>query len=172
VAGAQEQSEQHDSMSDRHRAIASATAALAGAAATFALRKALKRDDPDNQLDEGFSSATDEGDHDESADRAPDEGQEDNTERVNQEFDDDDPDRESVHGDGPEARNESVAGSALSGAWRSAAHTLIPLAETAATAAGRWTAEHSPTLLRDRLIPRLIDAFDEASRRRPDRSRS
>lgn len=44
---------------------------------------------------------------------------------------------------------------------------LLPLIDNAAGAAGRWVADNSPDLIRDRLLPRFIGAFtDAASARR------
>ena len=45
----------------------------------------------------------------------------------------------------------------------SAPDSLLPLAEAAAEEAGRWLAKNSPALVRDRLLPRFIDAFEAAS---------
>ena len=47
--------------------------------------------------------------------------------------------------------------------WESASDGLLPLAEDAAEAAGRWAAKNSPALIRDRLLPRFIDSFKAAS---------
>jgi hypothetical protein len=47
--------------------------------------------------------------------------------------------------------------------WESAADTLIPFAEDAAEAAGKWAAENSPAVIRDRLLPRFIDSFKAAA---------
>jgi hypothetical protein len=53
--------------------------------------------------------------------------------------------------------------SPLGTAWESASDALLPLAEDAAEAAGRWAAKNSPALIRDRLVPRFIDSFKAAS---------
>ncbi|HJU36833.1 MAG TPA: hypothetical protein VJ716_05390 [Gaiellaceae bacterium] len=47
--------------------------------------------------------------------------------------------------------------------WESASEGLLPLAEDAAEAAGRWVAKSSPPLIRERLLPRFIDSFKAAS---------
>jgi hypothetical protein len=57
----------------------------------------------------------------------------------------------------------SIVGSAASSAWDSASHTLVPMAEQAADAAGRWVADHAPEVVRERILPRFIDAFNEAA---------
>jgi hypothetical protein len=49
--------------------------------------------------------------------------------------------------------------------WDAAKDSLLPLAESAARAAGRFTAEHSPELIRDRLIPPFIEAFTQTRKR-------
>jgi hypothetical protein len=41
--------------------------------------------------------------------------------------------------------------------------SLLPLAEDAAAAAGKWVAENSPPVVRDRLLPRFIDSFKAAA---------
>ena len=45
----------------------------------------------------------------------------------------------------------------------SASDSLLPLAEAAAEEAGRWVAKNSPALVRDRLLPRFIQAFKDAA---------
>ena len=45
----QQETEQPETLSNTHRAVVSATAALVGAATTYALSKALKRDNTENQ---------------------------------------------------------------------------------------------------------------------------
>ena len=55
------------------------------------------------------------------------------------------------------------SGSLVMAALESASDSLLPLAEAAAEEAGRWTAKNSPALLRDRLLPRFIDAFKAAA---------
>jgi hypothetical protein len=47
--------------------------------------------------------------------------------------------------------------------WESASGALLPLADEMAEAAGRWTAKHSPAVIRDRLLPRFIESFQDAS---------
>src|SRR3954454_1755511 len=54
-------------------------------------------------------------------------------------------------------------GSLLSAAFESASDHLLPLAEAAAEEVGRWTAKNSPALVRERLLPRFIDAFRDAA---------
>ena len=65
-----------------------------------------------------------------------------------------------------EARGEesnSRGGSLLTSVVESASDSLLPLVESAAEEAGRWVARNSPALIRDRLLPRFIDAFKDAA---------
>jgi hypothetical protein len=57
-------------------------------------------------------------------------------------------------------------GSVLSTVWDSAASSLLPLAEQAAEAAGKWTAENAPDVVRDEIVPRFIEAFNDAAQER------
>jgi hypothetical protein len=71
---------------------------------------------------------------------------------------DDDDEGESGNGGGL-ARGSSL----LSTVWDSAAGSLLPLAEEAADAAGKWTAENAPEVVRDRIVPRFIESFKDAA---------
>ena len=53
-----------------------------------------------------------------------------------------------------------TASSAAAGGWDAARDSLLPLAENAAGAAGKYLAEHAPDVVRDRVVPRFIDAFN------------
>ena len=57
---------------------------------------------------------------------------------------------------------ESVLSSALAGGWEAARDALLPAAEDAAGAAGEYVAQHGPDILRDRIVPRFVDSFNEA----------
>lgn len=57
------------------------------------------------------------------------------------------------------SRNDSL----LATAWDSASGALVPLAEGAAEAAGKWVARNSPDLIRERLMPRFIKSFTDAA---------
>lgn len=54
-------------------------------------------------------------------------------------------------------------GSLLVTALDSASDSVLPFAEAAAEEVGRWAAKNSPELIRDRLLPRFIDAFTTAA---------
>jgi len=67
--------------------------------------------------------------------------------------------------DGEERTGGGLArsGSLLATVWDSAASSLLPLAEQAADAAGKWTAENAPDVVRDEIVPRFIEAFNDAA---------
>jgi hypothetical protein len=71
------------------------------------------------------------------------------------------PSRSDDH-DGDEENGGSRGGSLLQTVWDSASDTLLPHAEDAAEAAGKWVAENAPDVIRDRLLPRFIEAFNDA----------
>ena len=56
----------------------------------------------------------------------------------------------------------SILSSAAASSWDAAADVLIPMAEDAAESAGKYLAEHGPEIIRDRLIPKFIEAFEDA----------
>ena len=55
------------------------------------------------------------------------------------------------------------SGSLMITALESASDHVLPLAEAAAEEAGRWVARNSPDVVRERLLPRFIDAFKAAA---------
>ena len=57
---------------------------------------------------------------------------------------------------------ESILNSVLSGGWEAAREALLPAAEDAAGAAGEYVAQHGPEILRERIVPRFVDSFNEA----------
>ena len=57
----------------------------------------------------------------------------------------------------------SMLNTALSGGWDAARDALVPAAEDAAGAAGEWLAENAPDFVRERIVPRFIESFNEAS---------
>jgi hypothetical protein len=67
-------------------------------------------------------------------------------------------------GDGDERENGSRSRSALlDTVWDSASDAVVPMAEEAADAAGKWLAENSPDVIRERIIPRFIESFSDAA---------
>src|SRR5437764_10666478 len=57
----------------------------------------------------------------------------------------------------------SVLSSVLSGGWDAARDALIPAAEDAAGAIGEYLASKGPEIVRDRIVPRFIESFNEAN---------
>lgn len=57
----------------------------------------------------------------------------------------------------------SILSTAAASAWESASDVVIPMAEDAVAAAGRYLAERAPDVVRERLVPRFIEAFNDAS---------
>jgi hypothetical protein len=57
----------------------------------------------------------------------------------------------------------SIVSSATSSAWEAASGALLPMAEDLAESAGKYVAEHSPDVVREKIVPRFIDAFNDAS---------
>jgi hypothetical protein len=70
----------------------------------------------------------------------------------------------STNGDSPKPQSDepSILNSVLSGGWEAARDALLPAAEDAAGAAGEYVAQHGPDILRDRIVPRFVDSFNEA----------
>jgi len=66
--------------------------------------------------------------------------------------------------DDDEGDGGSLGGSSLlSTVLDSASSSLLPLAEATAEAAGKWTAENAPDVVRDRIVPRFIESFNDAA---------
>jgi hypothetical protein len=59
--------------------------------------------------------------------------------------------------------SSSILASAAATGWDAASDVLIPLAEDAAESAGRYVATHGPEILRERIVPKFIEAFNDAS---------
>ena len=57
----------------------------------------------------------------------------------------------------------SMLNSALSGGWEAARDALVPAAEDAAGAAGEYLAKNAPDFVREKIVPRFIESFNEAS---------
>jgi ABC-type phosphate transport system substrate-binding protein len=58
--------------------------------------------------------------------------------------------------------SSDLLASAGSSAWEAASGALVPLAEEAAEAAGKFLAERAPDVVRQRIVPRFIEAFNNA----------
>ena len=59
-------------------------------------------------------------------------------------------------------RSQGLLQSALSSGWDAAAEVLVPLIEDAAEAAGKYTAENAPEVVREKIVPKFIEAFENA----------
>jgi hypothetical protein len=68
----------------------------------------------------------------------------------------------SSNGSSESKSGDSVLSSVLSGGWDAARDALLPAAEDAAGAAGEYVAQHGPEILRERIVPRFVDSFNEA----------
>ena len=56
----------------------------------------------------------------------------------------------------------SILSSAAASSWEAAADVLVPMAEDMAESAGRYLAEHGPDVVRERIVPKFIEAFEDA----------
>ena len=52
--------------------------------------------------------------------------------------------------------------SAAATSWDAASDVLLPLADDAAEAAGKYVATHGPEVIRERIVPKFIEAFEDA----------
>ena len=66
-------------------------------------------------------------------------------------------------GSGDQHRESESDPSMLVTVWDAASDTVLPLADHAADAAGRWAAAKAPAVIRERLLPRFIDSFRAAA---------
>ena len=58
---------------------------------------------------------------------------------------------------------QSLVKSVASGSWDAAQDAIVPLAADAAAAAGKYLAQNGPDVVTEQIVPRFIDAFNEAS---------
>ena len=56
----------------------------------------------------------------------------------------------------------SLVTSIASGSWDAAQDAIVPLAADAAAAAGKYLAQSGPDVVKEEIVPRFIDAFNEA----------
>jgi hypothetical protein len=69
------------------------------------------------------------------------------------------------NGDGASKVKNAGSGliaSAAATSWDAASDVLLPMADDAAESAGKYVATHGPEILRERLIPKFIEAFNDA----------
>jgi hypothetical protein len=57
---------------------------------------------------------------------------------------------------------ESILGTVLTSGWDAARDALLPAAEDAAGALGAYLAENGPEIIRERIVPRFIESFNDA----------
>ena len=58
---------------------------------------------------------------------------------------------------------QGILASAAATSWEAASDALLPLAEDAAEAAGKYLASHGPEVVRDRIVPKFIAGFNDAN---------
>lgn len=56
----------------------------------------------------------------------------------------------------------SLMTSIASGSWDAAQDAIVPLAADAAAAAGKYLAQSGPDVVKEEIVPRFIEAFNEA----------
>jgi len=56
----------------------------------------------------------------------------------------------------------SILNTVLTSGWDAARDALLPAAEDAAGAVGGYLAENGPDIVRERIVPRFIESFNEA----------
>ena len=60
------------------------------------------------------------------------------------------------------SRSSAILSSAAATSWDAASDVLVPFAEDAAESAGKYEATHGPEILRERIVPKFIEAFNDA----------
>jgi hypothetical protein len=65
-------------------------------------------------------------------------------------------------GSGSKKSGGSLVTSIASGSWDAAQDAIVPLAADAAAAAGKYLAQSGPDVVKEEIVPRFIDAFNEA----------
>jgi hypothetical protein len=71
----------------------------------------------------------------------------------------------SQNGGGSQSRQGgNTFGAIASGGWDAARDALGPAAEDAAGALGKFVAQNAPDVVRERIVPRFIESFNQASR--------
>lgn len=148
--------------------------AAAGGAATYAVRKALAsrngHDHSDDESTESNHSAIDDSAEDEQDasededmdDEYPEDEYEEASAASDVEYEDDDSEELTAGSSDSSSRGGGLRGLVTPARLESASQLLLPLAEQAAGSAGRYVGEHAPETVRRQIIPRFIDAFEEA----------
>ena len=58
--------------------------------------------------------------------------------------------------------SQSLLSAAAATSWEAASDVLLPLADDAAESAGKYVATHGPEILRERFVPKFIEALNDA----------
>jgi len=66
-------------------------------------------------------------------------------------------------GAGKKSNSQSLMKSGAAGSLDAAQDALVPLAGDAAAAAGKFLAESGPDVVKEQIVPKFIEAFNEAS---------
>ena len=66
-------------------------------------------------------------------------------------------------GEGKKSNSQSLMKSVAAGSWDAAQDALVPLAGDAAAAGGKFLAESGPDVVKEQIVPKFIEAFNEAS---------
>lgn len=168
----QEQTTQESGDPTGGTALKALAGAAAGGAATYAVRKALASRNGHDDSDQEDGEFTDEQDVSEADEEDEDEGMED--EDLEDQYPEDEAEDDAGYedDDSEEVTGGPSNGSSSRGGLRrlvtparieSASQLLLPLAEQAADSAGRYVGEHAPETVRKQILPRFIDAFEEAT---------
>lgn len=138
-----------------------ATKAVAAAAATgavtYAVRRALRHRDTDDKDDAGEGDAEEDRDEEEASGSTGQRGlvkKDDVTEALTSKVSE----VKKAAGRLRPKKSESITSIAVG----AASEQLLPFAEQAAAAAGKAMADNAPDAIRDRVLPRFIEAFEEA----------
>ena len=63
---------------------------------------------------------------------------------------------------GSKKSGTSLVTSIASGSWDAAQDAIVPLAGDAAAAAGKYLAQSGPDMVKEQIVPKFIEAFNEA----------
>lgn len=188
----QEQTAQESGDAVGGTALKALAGAAAGGAATYALRKALasrnghdkdargevaskheapegsardQEDDSEYADEDGLEDSAAEGDEDseESEDSVERGDEPEGSTEADEDDDDDDSQERTGNGSDRPGAKRSLRGLVTPSRLATTSQLLLPLAEEAASSAGRYVGEHAPETVREQVLPRFIDAFEEAT---------
>lgn len=178
----QEQTTQESGDTVGGTALKALAGAAAGGAATYAVRKALvsrnghdhsDREDDDTtestfpSVDDSREEQQDVFDDDDAEDDDVGEDMDDeypeNSAEDDVEYEDDDSDEVTPGQSDGSSRRGGLRRLVTPARLESASQLMLPVAEQAAGSAGRYVGERAPETIRKQIIPRFIDAFEEAT---------